>query len=273
LRPDTPAPDASVCLTHTHKLPERQVLLRLWMVWSHVALGDFETGMRLVEDSLREREAFGDPLGTLNVFAHLGLGSLQNGAGNFTAASEAYEHALEAYRDDCHGNCHIWMTWGLGLAHALAGRVVEGLEILENAEKVERERGSNVFPLLRLLHHGRALIEADRIDEAERLAAEALKLAHDGGNRPSEAGAYGLLAEAAWRRDPLPSETIERHLLQSIAIAEPLEMRPLAARCHLRLASLYERLGRREQEHHSMAAARLRGQMSGHIRLDAAGVF
>jgi hypothetical protein len=112
---------------------------------------------------------------------------------------------------------------------------------------------------MRLLHHGRALLEAGRIDEAERIAAEALKVAHDGGNRPSEAGAYGLLAEAAWRWDPVPSEAIERHLLKSLAIAEPLEMRPLAARCHLRLASLYERLGRREQEHHSVAAACLLG--------------
>jgi hypothetical protein len=117
-----------------------------------------------------------------------------------------------------------------------------------------------------------ALIAAGRIEEATRVAGEALTLAREGGNRPSAAGAHGLLGEVAWRRDPVDLEAMERHVQEALALAELLEMRPLAARCHLRLAALNERSGRREHERHAAAAAQLLQQMGKPKSLDAAGV-
>ena len=52
----------------------------------------------------------------------------------------------------------------------------------------------------------------------------------------------------------------ERFYREAMAIAEPLEMRPAIAHCHLGLGELYTRTGQREpaQEHLRVAAAAFR---------------
>jgi hypothetical protein len=86
---------------------------------------------------------------------------------------------------------------------------------------------------------GEACLGDGQLDEASRLAAEAVALARERGERGDEGWALHLSAEIAARRDP-PDVTAEATVAyrKALAIAEALEMRPLAARCHLGFGAL-----------------------------------
>jgi tetratricopeptide (TPR) repeat protein len=244
--------------------------IRYWMMISLTQIGEFDTGRRLANESLREGKTLGDPLAAQSVFTYIGLGKLEIGAGDLEAAIRAYESASAAYRDDFHGDLRYPICWGLGLAYALAGRADDGLTLFEKAEAAQRAVNSNVFPSVRMLHYGLALLATGRVEEGRRVANEALGFARERGNRPSEAGAHGLLAEVA--RLQIRHAAMEHHVREALRLAELLEMRPLAARCHLRLASLYERTGGPEAEYHGAAARSLLEKMGGRVNVDAAGI-
>ena len=236
-------------------------------------LGEFDAGRRLAEQCFRESEAFGDPLGTLRLHIYIGLGKLETGASSFESAVRAFESASALCREDFNGDAAHMIRWGLGLAYVLIGRPTEGLMLFEKADAALRGAGEfNFFSSTRFLHHALALIAAGRLEHAEGVAGEALRLAREGGNRPSEASAHGLLGEVARLRDPLDHEGMERHVRDALILAEALEMRPLAARCHLRLAWLHERTGGPDRDRHAAAARSLLDQMGGHVKVDAAGV-
>jgi len=159
----------------------------------------------------------------------------------------------------------------LGLACALAGRVAEGIALIEKGETVAEETGHICYRPARLLCLARALIQAGRIDEAARAAGEALGLARQHGERPAEAAAHSALGDVARLRDPGADEHVERELREALALAEALEMRPLSWRCHLRLAWLYRRADRGAHRTHRSKARVLLEQMGGNLRLRAAG--
>jgi tetratricopeptide (TPR) repeat protein len=234
------------------------------MIISHTQLGEFDAGRRLAEQCFRESDAVGDPLGTLRLHAYVGLGKLETGAGDFGSAVRAYESASALCRDDFNGDLRHMIRWGLGLVYALLGRPREGLMLFDRADAAP-------FRSVRLLHYGLALIAAGHITEAAKVADEALALAREGQNRPSEAGAHGLLGEVARLQAPVDRDTMEAHLIIALKLAEMLEMRPLAARCHQRLAWLYERTGR-DCDRHVKAATSLLEQMGNPRSLDAAAV-
>ena len=57
------------------------------------------------------------------------------------------------------------------------------------------------------------------------------------------------------RRDPPDIEAAEAHLLQALAHADLLGMRPLAAHCHLGLGTLYRRTGKDERAREHLLTA------------------
>lgn len=249
-----------------------RALGRYIVVLNYVQLGALDAGMRLVEEAFREVDMSDDPLGTSQMFANISLGKLNTARGEFAGAVHAFEAAMAIYREDCHRNYYRPLGWGLGLSYAMAGRVSEGVDLLERAEAAERTLGSKSFSEMLNLHLGRAYIAAGRLDDAALRASNALEVARVTGNRQSEAGAHGLLGEVARFRDAVDHEAMERHVLDALTIAEALEMRPLMSRCHLRLAWLYERAGRREHAQHAATATALLEQMGNPRCLDAVGV-
>jgi tetratricopeptide (TPR) repeat protein len=252
--------------------PENLPALALyWTVFCCVELGEFEHARRMVVEALRVPDVQNDVLQTRALCLHISHGRLLNAMGDFQAAIRAYHAGFAAYREDCHGNFYFPLAWGLGLAYALAGRVRESLAQFEEAKAVAVKRGTTAFTGMWLLHSGRALLAAERLDEAARMAREALTVNSKNGERPSEAGALGLLAEVAMRRDPVPGDEMEDYALRALELAESMEMRPLAARCHLRLAWWYARTGRANAARHSAAAESLLDQMGRPRSLDAAG--
>jgi len=253
-------------------VPGMRAFARYLIVFCCVELGEFDFGRRVAEESFRQVDTLDDQLGTSRIVANMALGKLLNARGDFDAAVRAFEAALAIYRDDCHRHLSRPLGWGLGLACALAGRVGEGLDRLERAEANEREIGSTAFRDMLLLHLGRAYIKARRLDDATRVSREALSFGIDHGDRLAIAGAHGLLGEVAMLRNPVDQEAMEHHVLEALALAEKLELRPLAARCHLRLAWLYAKIGRLDSGGHHEAAESLLNQMGRPLSLDAAAV-
>jgi tetratricopeptide (TPR) repeat protein len=247
-------------------------LARYWTVFCCIQLGEFDRARRTVDEGFCLLDAQADFLQTQALFLHITNGRLLNAVGDFEAAIRAYEAGFGAYHEDYHGNFYSPLAWGLGLAYGLSGRVEQSLEQFDRAEAVAASRGGKSFSGMWLLHFSRALIAAGRLDEASEMARQALSLNSKNGERPAEAGALGLLGEVEMRRDPIPAEEMEHHLVTALALAESMEMRPLAARCHLRLGWLYSRIGHREADRHRSAAESLLKLMGRPRSLDAAGV-
>jgi hypothetical protein len=64
-----------------------------------------------------------------------------------------------------------------------------------------------------------------------------------------------VLAEVVALHDPVDATTAAMHYTDSLALAEELGMRPLAAHCHLGLGTLYRHRGARHQAGEHLAVA------------------
>ena len=96
-------------------------------------------------------------------------------------------------------------------------------------------------------------VESAFKEDALEFAGRALTLARERGQRGYQAWALRLLGEVAARRD-LP-ESADGHYRDALALAEELGMRPLVAHCHLGLAKLSRRTGKREQARDHLTVA------------------
>lgn len=130
------------------------------------------------------------------------------------------------------------MLGALGSAHALEGRPDQAVELLEHAAAESRAIRLRYGYAGLLTSLGEACLGAGHFDEASRLAAEAVALTRERGERGDEGWALRLKAEIAARRGPRDAAEATAAYRQALAIAEGLEMRPLAARCCLGLGAL-----------------------------------
>ncbi len=80
--------------------------------------------------------------------------------------------------------------------------------------------------------------------EAIACAERALEQARDQRERVNQAGALRLLGEIAARADPPHVDHAEAHYRRALALVDELPMRPLAAHCHLGLATVYQKVDR-----------------------------
>jgi hypothetical protein len=88
---------------------------------------------------------------------------------------------------------------------------------------------------------GRALLVKGDIDEAHALGLRALTQARARGERGWEAYSLWLIGDVAARREDANVEVAERHYREAITLATALAMRPLIARVHRGLGTLYDR--------------------------------
>jgi tetratricopeptide (TPR) repeat protein len=160
----------------------------------------------------------------------------------------------------------------LGHALALQGRTAEALTLIGDgiAQWDAFGRAANRARHRWLLAH--AYLLGSRPDDARKAVEEALELARRYGERGNEAEALRVLGECAAagaRPDPTtPRQAFE----QALALAEELQMRPLAAHCHLGLGKLYRRTGKREQaQEHLITAATMYREMGMTYWLEQAG--
>jgi tetratricopeptide (TPR) repeat protein len=101
-----------------------------------------------------------------------------------------------------------------------------------------------------------AHLVGERVEEALRLAEQALATARRQEERGNEAWALRLLGEIASYPGSLPgAEMAEGHYAQALTLADELGMRPLVAHCHLGFGRLYRRTGDSAQAHEHLTAA------------------
>ena len=142
-----------------------------------------------------------------------------------------------------------WVLAELGEASEALSRLREGEQLLESlaARGIHGNHGWVYHAL------GRACLLLGRLDEARGLGKRAIESSprHPG----YAAHALHLLGDIASHPDRFDAERAEAHYRQALALAEPRGMRPLVAHCHLGLAKLYRRTGKREQAHEHLTTA------------------
>jgi len=115
---------------------------------------------------------------------------------------------------------------------------------------------------LNVLWLGEACALGQRYRDAFEAASRALELTRQFNHFTYERWALRLLGEIACQSDPPDLQTADGHYRQALALAHERGMRPLAARSHAGLATLYRRTGRRaESEEHWQTASAMYREM------------
>ena len=211
------------------------VLARSWLVHCLAELGAFEEGARRGEEAVGIADSAGHLISQVGArqavgFLHLRRGDLDRALPTMEAALDLDRRAQSAWSERLRAT--------LGCAYLLAGRVEEALRFLEP----EDFRG--LARTYRVVWLAEARLMAGQIDEAARLADQALGLAREHHEQGHEAWILRLLGEIAARREPVDVEAADAAFRQATTLAYRLEMRPLMAHCHLGLGRLYRRAGR-----------------------------
>jgi class 3 adenylate cyclase/tetratricopeptide (TPR) repeat protein len=229
------------------------LLSRVWLAFALTEVGRFVEGIATSERALQAAEA---PQHLYSLYhAQWARAAVFLGQGQYERAAEA---AAEVRRIASEAGLQQLVFNGAGLlghAQVLAGRVSEGLALLEGVSSSHRTAHSGQRDTIYL---GDAYLRLARLDDALRTAKEALDVARMSRQHGRETHALRLLADIqAARGDIFQAEQLYR---DTIALATDLGMRPLVAHCHLGLAKLSRRTGKREeaQEHLATAATMYR---------------
>jgi class 3 adenylate cyclase/ribosomal protein L40E len=220
--------------------------------------GQFAEGLRIGEEALRIAESVDQPYSL--IWACLGVGHLNLRSGELQKAISAQKRALELIRVWNIPTYFPWAAAQFGYALTLTGNLSEGMRFLDDALKRAVVTPYMVGHLLWLTCLGEAHLLAGRMEEAAKVAEQALSRCRDCGEKGNMAWAMRLLGEIETHRDPPEAEKAEECYRDSIAIAEELRMRPLIAHCHLGLGKLYKRTEKRDkaQEHLTVATTMFR---------------
>ena len=187
--------------------------------------------------------------------AHGCLGLLYLAKGDLEAAIRVLERGLALGRASGGRDWSRDMAGGLGEAYAQAGRLAEGLALLEEARRDDVRTGALVSYPTHLRQLSAVYLLAGRFDEAWQPARQALDLARQQKARGNEALALFQLGAVYAHASPANVQQAEAHYPEALMLAEALGMRPLQAHCHRGLGNLYAQTGRQEQARTALATA------------------
>jgi tetratricopeptide (TPR) repeat protein len=229
-----------------------------WLVLPLAERGAFLAGLRHGREAFDLAEVAQDLYGVVS--AGYCLAYLHCLRGELDLAIPLLERALVLCRER---EFSVWLpqvTGYLGHAYARAGRVEEGLLLLERAIEIFDATRAWPFRTLITVHRGAACMLAGRLEDARTLGHQALALAREHGERGHEAWALRLLGEIASRWAPLDAREAEHHYHEALAMATELGMHPLVAHCHLELGHLSRRTDEasKTREHLTTAATMYR---------------
>ena len=222
-----------------------------WLGYALGYRGEFGEAISCGRHALRLAESGNRPGNLLAALGTLGLTLVEQG--DHRGAIEALERGLHL--------CETWkiLDWSitiesaLGLAWALAGRFEEAIGLQRRAE-AEEPHAPQGFPAARILRSGETSWLAGRIDDARAQAEQGLRLARASGERGGEVRALRLLGDVLTHGG---RPHAERCFRDALSLADALEMRPQAARCHLGLGLLLGGAGEPQsaEEHAATALA------------------
>ena len=233
------------------------VFTRVYLVCSLAELGEFGRAVRYSEEAVEIARGANHVYSL--AFSYYGIGTVLAFQGDVSQSIAFLEQGLNI--------CRSWtlplmlplIGTSLGHAYCLADRVDEAIVLLEEAEReasAMHRLGGRAMMLVRL---GEAYLQRLRIADAERCGRRALILSRQHGEYGHEAHALRFIAELGVS-DPPPLDESETNFLRALRKAEELDMRPLAAQCHLGLGKRYRRVGRQAsaESHLNTAAALFR---------------
>jgi len=233
------------------------VFTRVYLVCSLAELGEFDRALRLAEEAIEIARGANHVYSL--AFSYYGTGTVLALQGEVSQSITVLEQGLDV--------CRSWtlplmlplLGISLGYAYCLAGRVDEAIVLLEETEReagTMHRLGGHAMILVRL---GEAYLRSARIADAERCGRRALLLSRKQGEYGHEAYALRLLAELGVS-DPSSLDESETNFLQALRRAEELDLRPLAAQCHLGLGKRYLQVGQQASAelHLNTAAAMFR---------------
>jgi tetratricopeptide (TPR) repeat protein len=224
-----------------------------WLLMCLAQVGAFADGRPIGAEAVRIAEAGHSPYSLAMAYQGAGLLSLRQG--DFHHAIALFQRGLVLCRSRNLENWFNGLAAALGYAYALSGRLSEALPLLEQVvEQDAAMRGGHPLST-RVIWQSEAYLLASRVEEARRLALQALALVRIRTERGDAAWTRRLLGEIAAQREPPDAEQAAAHYRQALALAEALGMRPLQAHCHCGLGTLYAKTGQREQARTALSTA------------------
>jgi tetratricopeptide (TPR) repeat protein len=179
---------------------------------------------------------------------YFAVGTVRLIRGDWAGARSFLEHARAVLQA---GNVFLALPGPLaGAAWALAQLGEEGdalNRVRETELLLEHHAAKGLLTIRRWASRwlARACLRLGRLDDARRLSIGAVECL------PAQTGlaahTFHLLGDIASHPDGFDAESGETHYLEALALAKPLRMRPLVARCHLGLGTLYQKVGRQEE--------------------------
>jgi class 3 adenylate cyclase/tetratricopeptide (TPR) repeat protein len=222
------------------------VYSRTIMAWALAELGEFDRAGTAAAEGVRIAEAAEHPYSV--IFALLGSGTVQLRRGELAGAIATLEGAWARCESVGLVAVLLEITGPLASAYAQCGRAEDAIALLQRVIAQPSAGRHALGRLLRTAGLGEAYACAGRAAEALPLAEKFLEAVRSVQARGLEAWAWRLVGECATRLVSPDAARAERALDASLALANELGMRPLAARCHLTRAELMRRTKRADEE-------------------------
>jgi tetratricopeptide (TPR) repeat protein len=183
-----------------------------------------------------------------------------NVRGDFADAIRLLERALVIAREESIGAMEPAISSALGHAYTRLGRVRDGVVLLNRGLELIGGGTGGLTSLVGTQWLADAHLLQAEFGSASEQAQRALTLARERGERVSQSTALWLLGEVERSSPSGVAGIAEVRYREALVGAEELELRPLAAHCHLALGKLYRRTGEPEQaqEHLTTATAMYR---------------
>jgi tetratricopeptide (TPR) repeat protein len=226
---------------------------RSWLARCHAELGMFAAGRAFGEEGLQIAEAVTHPASLM--VASYGVGLLALRQGDLYNTLPRLERAVGLCQDAHLPFYFPELAVALGAAYTPGGRVADAMPLLTQALEQVTAMDTVFMQALCSLSLGEAQMLADRLEEAQALAEQALTLAHAHQERGNQAYALRLLGDIAALREPLEGKPAAAYYQQALTLADALGMRPLQAHCHRGLGTLYATLGQQEQARAALTTA------------------
>ena len=223
-------------------------------------LGEFTTAHEHARRALAMAEDSGDPLGLAN--ASLASGAVHFHQGTTGSAIPFLERTVELSGAHHLGHVLPLAVVMLACAYGRAGQVTDAARrLLEAGRRFEISSGMRITRPRWLAWRAEALALAGRTPEARALAERALALASSGGEQHAEAEAMKLVADLARRQEPPALAAAAGGYADALSLASRLELRPLAAHCHLALAEVLQLANPVEALEHTATATAMYREM------------
>jgi tetratricopeptide (TPR) repeat protein len=202
---------------------------RTWLALCLERLGSFDEALGWAHDAMTI--ASGADNLHAQVWASYTLGHVGLARGDAGASLPALERALALCEK---GEFPIYrprVLAALGQARVFTGKLDDGLALVDQALKEARTTRMIYGHTALLITQAETYLEAARVDEAARVAIEALPAARERGERGDEGWLLGVLGAVALRRGRSAVDEATTRFEEANAIARELAMRALETRC------------------------------------------